>query len=105
MHKHGFEIYEMNKSRYGMIGFEYFAKGEMTEKEIIEKWKREAFGVKSIFKDTTVFHVEGDKLYLITKYPGLFIGYHGKLIDKYRQTINKEIVFVNCYDDNGVIEF
>ena len=70
-------------------------------KEIIEKWKKEA---NITYIETTVIHVEEDKLYIITKYPGLFIGYHGNLVDKYSKLINKEIVFIDMFFGD-VIEF
>ena len=62
-------------------------------KEIIKEWKKEAFGRS--FDETTVFHVEEDKIFIITKYPGLFIGYHGALIDKFQSKLDKEVVFVD----------
>lgn len=61
-------------------------------KEIIEIWKKEAFGS---LHETTAFHIDGDRIYIVTKYPGLFIGFHGKLYEKYKRKIDKEIIFVD----------
>ena len=64
--------------------------------DIIKDWKKEA-GVRPL-DETTLFHVCKNTIYIITSKPGLFIGYHGKLVDKYRQLIKD-----NGYDEN--IEF
>lgn len=61
--------------------------------EIILQWKREALGTGSIY-DMTLFHVEGNTLYLFTKYPGLFIGYHGKLVNKYEEILGIKVKMI-----------
>ena len=71
--------------------------------DIIQRWKREALGLRNVYKDTTVFHVDGNTLYLITKYPGLFIGYHGNLIDKYREKLGMEIKMIELRE--GITKF
>ncbi len=67
--------------------------------EIIQQWKKEALGLRNVYKDTTVFHVDGNKLYLITKYPGLFIGYHGNLINKYKEKLGIKVEMIELRDD------
>lgn len=71
--------------------------------DIIQQWRREALGIRSVYKDTTVYHVDGNTLYLITKYPGLFIGYHGSLIDKYREKLGMEIKVIELRE--GITKF
>lgn len=64
-------------------------------KEIVAEWKDE-IGIKS-FQETVAIHKEGDRLFVITKSPGLFIGRHGVLVDKY-----KEIMRTNGHEINIV---
>lgn len=71
--------------------------------DIIQQWKREALGLKSIYKDTTVFHVDGNTLYLITKYPGLFIGYHGNLVYKYEEKLGMKVEMIELRE--GITQF
>ena len=78
-------------------------KGEDDMTEIIQKWKDEALGLRNVYKDTTVFHVEGNTLYLITKYPGLFIGYHGNLVNKYEEKLGIEVKMIELRE--GISEF
>lgn len=72
-------------------------------REIIKQWREEAIG--DTFRETTIFHVDGDKVYIITKYPGLFIGYHGKLVKKYEAMLGKEVEFVPVTLGNNITEF
>lgn len=72
-------------------------------KEIIQQWKREALGIRSIYKDTTVYHADGNTLYLITKYPGLFIGYQGRLINKYKEKLGMKVEMIELRD--GITQF
>ena len=58
--------------------------------EIMEKWDEEAKG-RLCERETIGVHICGDKLFVITKYPGWFIGLRGQLVDKYR----------NILKDNG----
>ena len=51
-------------------------------KEIVAEWKDE-IGIKS-FEETVAVHKDGDKLFIITKSPGRFIGRHGDLVEKYK---------------------
>lgn len=74
-------------------------KGDDDMTDIIQQWKREALGLRGIYKDTTVFHVNGNTLYLITKYPGLFIGYHGNLINKYEEKLGMKVKMIELRDD------
>ena len=71
--------------------------------EIIQRWKREALGIRSIYKDTTVYHVDGNTLYLITKYPGLFIGYHGNLFYKYEEKLGMKVEMIELRE--GITRF
>ena len=71
--------------------------------DIIQQWKKEALGLRNVYKDTTVFHVDGNKLYLITKYPGLFIGYHGRLVDKYKEKLGMKIKMIELHE--GITRF
>ena len=71
--------------------------------DIIQRWKREALGLRNDYKDTTVFHVEGNTLYLITKYPGLFIGYQGNLVNKYEEKLGMKIKMIELRD--GITRF
>ena len=71
--------------------------------DIIQQWKKEALGIRSIYKDTTVYHIDGNKLYLITKYPGLFIGYHGRLVNKYQEKLGMEVEMIELHD--GITRF
>lgn len=50
--------------------------------EIVEQWVNE-IGT-SYFRHAVVVHVEDENIYIITDKPGLMIGYHGSLVDKYR---------------------
>lgn len=72
-------------------------------KDIIKQWKEEAIG--SAFRETTIFHVDDNKVYIITKYPGLFIGYHGELVKKYEAILGKKVEFVPVTLGNNIIEF
>lgn len=68
-------------------------------KEIVSDWKYEA-GIKS-FEETIAIHKDGTTLFIITKSPGRFIGYHGDLVDKYRKILKEnghEIVTVSFVD-------
>lgn len=78
-------------------------KGDDDMEEIIQQWKKEALGIRSIYKDTTVYHIDGNKLYLITKYPGLFIGYHGRLVNKYQEKLGMEVEMIELHD--GITRF
>ena len=71
--------------------------------EIIQQWKREALRLSSVYKDTTVFHVEGNTLYLITRYPGLFIGYQGNLINKYEEKLGVKVKMIELHE--GITQF
>ena len=71
--------------------------------DIIQRWKREALGIRGIHKDTTVYHVDGNTLYLITKYPGLFIGYHGNLINKYKEKLGLKVETIELRE--GITRF
>ena len=48
-------------------------------KDIIEKWKKECQN-----RETIGVHICGDRLFITTRRPGLMIGYHGKLVEKYK---------------------
>jgi len=71
--------------------------------EIIQQWKRQALGLRSVYKDTTAFHVEGNTLYLITKYPGLFIGYHGNLVNEYEEKLGMKVKMIELRE--GITQF
>lgn len=71
--------------------------------DIIQQWKKEALGLSSVYKDTTAFHVEGNTLYLITRYPGLFIGYHGNLINKYEEKLGIKVEMIWLHE--GITQF
>ena len=71
--------------------------------EIIRQWKKEALGLDVYYKDTTVFHAEGNTLYLITKYPGLFIGYHGNLVNKYEEKLGMKVKMIELRE--GITQF
>ena len=71
--------------------------------EIIQQWKRQALGLRNVYKDTIVFHVEGNTLYLITKYPGLFIGYHGNLVNKYEEKLGMKVKMIELRE--GITQF
>ena len=62
-----------------------------TIKEIIESWMDEA-GLKRK-SETIAFHICENDLFIITKYPGWFIGKYGFLVDKYRRLMKS-----NGYD-------
>ena len=51
-------------------------------KEIVAEWKDE-IGIKP-FEETVAVHKDGDRLFIITKSPGRFIGWHGELVEKYK---------------------
>lgn len=68
-----------------------------TLKEIVAEWKDE-IEIKP-FQETVAIHKDGDKLFIITKSPGRFIGRYGSLTDKY-----KEIMQENGHEIN-VISF
>ena len=79
----------------------------MELKEIIIDWHREAFG--NPFAASIFFHVDNNTLYLVTRFPGICIGYHGTLVDKYKLILqengyNFDIKFVDFFK-NGVTEF
>jgi len=71
--------------------------------DIIQQWKSEALCLSSVYKDTTVFHVEENTLYLITKYPGLFIGYHGNLVNKYEEKLGMKVKMIELRE--GITQF
>lgn len=71
--------------------------------DIIQQWKSEALCLSSVYKDTTVFHVEGNTLYLITRYPGLFIGYQGNLINKYEEKLGMKVKMIELHE--GITQF
>ena len=62
--------------------------------QIVEQWVKEAGG-RYYFKHAVVCHCDGEDLYIITDKPGLLIGYHGELINKYT-----EILKDNGYTQN-----
>ena len=55
--------------------------------EVLEAWKKEAHLTR--LDEHTIFHQEGDVLYILTNRPGLFIGYHGNLANKYREILKE----------------
>ncbi len=57
-------------------------------KEIMENWKKES-GIKAYFGETIAAHSCGDTLFVITRYPGWFIGKCGVLVDKYRNILRE----------------
>ena len=62
-----------------------------TIKDIIWEWKTET-KIKP-WEETIAIHQCGDTLFIITKRPGVFIGYHGVLVDKYQDMLKE-----NGYD-------
>lgn len=56
---------------------------KMTLTEIMKAWKRDS-KVDIIDRETIAYHVCGDKLFVVTKHPGWFIGKQGHLVDEYR---------------------
>lgn len=82
-----------------------------TVKEIVEEWKDEVDepikkqrGI-NYRRETIAIHIEGDTLYIATKNPGLYIGFHGQLADKYRKILeenghNLRISFVDLFCGN-----
>jgi len=52
---------------------------------ILESWMDES-GLKTR-NETIAFHVQDDKLFIVTRYPGWLIGLHGCLFDKYRRLL------------------
>lgn len=56
-------------------------------KDIIWEWKGET-GIKP-WDETIAIHQCGDTLFIITKRPGVFIGRHGALVDKYRNELKE----------------
>lgn len=66
----------------------------------MSKWKTEAHVDKSIMWK---FNRDRTKMYVYTTKPGYMIGYHGSLIEKYRNLLKEngfeiEIEFVECND-------
>ena len=55
--------------------------------DIIKEWKDEA-GVKGIVLVGAHYYKSG-KLIICTDRPGLMIGLHGELVDKYTEKLNK----------------
>lgn len=73
-----------------------------TVKEIVTEWKDE---VDKLDRETIAIHVENDKLFIVTKNAGLYIGYHGILVDKYRDILKDngydlKISFVDVFCGN-----
>ena len=73
--------------------------------DIISEWKREA----SIFvdEDTTCFYVNDNTVYIITSRPGLYIGKHGELYNKYQAVFHdnghpSNIRFIDTFYKNVV---
>lgn len=60
----------------------------MTMIEIMKTWKRDS-KVDIIDRETIAYHVCGDKLFVVTKHPGWFIGKQGWLVDKYRNILKE----------------
>lgn len=60
----------------------------MTLIEIMKAWKQDS-KVDRIERETIACHVCGDKLFVVTKHPGWFIGKQGWLVDKYRNTLKE----------------
>jgi len=70
-----------------------------TLKEIIMDWYNEA-GLNP--RETIAFHCCEGKLYIITQYPGIMIGYRGKLVFKYEEILKEngygyKISFVDIF--------
>ena len=68
--------------------------------KIMSKWKTESRVDKSIMWK---FNRDRTKMYVYTTKPGYMIGYHGSLIEKYRNLLKEngfeiEIEFVECED-------
>lgn len=51
---------------------------------IIELWKQDA-GLK--YRNPVVIHIDDKKLWVITERPGLMIGLHGNLVDRYKEIL------------------
>lgn len=68
-------------------------------KEIVADWKDE-IGIKP-WEETVAAHKDGDKLFIITKSPGHFIGHHGNLVEKYKKILHEnghEVAMVSFVD-------
>lgn len=59
----------------------------MTLEQIMKQWTEEAVGTRHP-EYYVVAHVDAD-INVITNIPGLLIGYHGQMIDKYRQLLSE----------------
>ena len=76
----------------------------MTLEEIIKQWRKEA-GIGAYTQNScVVFHVDKKNIYIITSYPGLMIGFHGLLADKYKEILkaegyNHDIEFIDVRGD------
>ena len=58
----------------------------MTIEEIINAWSDEA-QVACYCRTAAVFRILPDKIQIITDRPGLWIGFHGKILFKYQQML------------------
>ena len=67
----------------------------MSFEEIIRQWREEA-GINRVgysvpgHSRCILAHYDATDIYIITSYPGLMIGYHGELINKYREILRDE---------------
>lgn len=73
---------------------------EMSLVDIVSAWKSEA-GLPS-YQNTVAVHEDGEKLFVVTKHPGLLIGLHGKLGNKYSAILREhgyahKIVYVDMF--------
>ena len=84
-------------------------KENITEKkalfDIISEWKRSAGLLAS--DDTACFYTKGNVLYLITSRPGLYIGKHGELYNKYQAVLHdnghpSDVRFIDTFYKNVV---
>ena len=68
--------------------------------EIVEQWVNEIGS--QYFRHAVVIHIDGENIYIITDKPGLMIGYHGALVNKYREILKdngytQQIEFVDTF--------
>lgn len=71
-----------------------------TIKEILSEWKKECKISEGI-----AAHLDGNNLYIVTRFPGVMIGYHGTTIEKYKEIfqnqgydINIQFIDIFCGD-------
>ena len=77
--------------------------------KIMKDWYREAFKSKFHLMGPVYYHINDNELTIYTGWPGLMIGLHGQLVDKYEKILkdnnfNYDVKFIDLPKYSGIYE-